>query len=272
MRQLRLASCMAENSESLCQGVASCILDQLGIGAEYVNGVPWQERERLFDGGEIQILWLCGLPYVYKADMAGSDTELLAVPVPRGERYQGAPVYFSDVIVRRDRLFQTFGDLRGASWVYNESRSHSGFNVMRAHLADLGAYGNFFDQVIESGAHSASLQMILSGRADSAAIDSTVLEWLITQRPEIADEIRVIETLGPSPIPPWVATKRLPAALRVELRALLLCLHLEPRGRAMLAHAGFERFVAAEDRDYDPIRIMAGKAEQVSVLRFGTPI
>jgi phosphonate transport system substrate-binding protein len=266
MLQLKLASCMAENSESLCQGVASRINDQLGIGAQYVNGIPWQERERLFDRGEIQILWLCGLPYVDKADMAESDIELLAVPVPRGKRYHAAPVYFSDVIVRRDRRFETFADLRGASWVYNEPRSHSGFNVVRAQLAELAAYENFFGEVIESGAHSASVQMILAGRADCAAIDSTVLEWLISQRPELAREIRVIETLGPSPIPPWVASKRLPAALRGELRDLLLCLHMEPCGRELLARAGFERFVTADDRDYNPIRVMAAKAEQVSRL------
>jgi ABC-type phosphate/phosphonate transport system substrate-binding protein len=54
--------------------------------------------------------------------------------------------------------------------------------------------------------------------------------------------------------------------LRAELRALLLSLHLEPRGSAILARAGFDRFVAAEDRDYDPIRRMARKAAQVSLV------
>ena len=51
-----------------------------------------------------------------------------------------------------------------------------------------------------------------------------------------------------------------------RMRALLLCLHMEPHGGEMLARAGFERFVAAEDRDYNPIRIMAKRAEQVSLL------
>jgi len=50
-----------------------------------------------------------------------------------------------------------------------------------------------------------------------------------------------------------VSSKRVPADLRGEVRALLLCLHMEPHGGEMLARAGFERFVAAEDRDYNPI-------------------
>lgn len=265
MLHLKLASCIAENTESFCEGVASFIEDQLGIRSEYVSGIPWQERERLFDRGAIQILWLCGLPYVHKADTFESDIELLAVPVPRGERYQTRPVYFSDVIVRRDRPFESFCDLRGASWAYNEPRSHSGFNVVRSHLADIGAADDFFGNVVESGAHSASLEMILSGRVDGSAIDSTVLEWLIAERNDLPEQIRVIESLGPSPIPPWVISKRVGASLRSELRALLLCLHMDPHGRRLLARAGFDRFVAAQDRDYDPIREMASKAEQVSL-------
>lgn len=134
---------MAENSEGFCRAVASFNENRILIPTQYVTGIPWQERESLFDGGEIHILWLCGLPYVEKADMAQNKLELLAVPTPCGERYQDRPVYFSDVVVRRDRPFQTFFDLRGASWAYNEPRSHSGFNAVRAYLAGFGERDNF---------------------------------------------------------------------------------------------------------------------------------
>ena len=256
---------MAENSESFCQAVTRFIENRIRISTQYVTGIPWQERERLFDDGEIHILWLCGLPYVHKADMAESGVELLAVPVPRGERYQDRPIYFSDVVVRRGRPFHSFFDLRGASWAYNEPRSHSGFNVVRAHLAEFGHGDNFFGSVVESGAHSASLEMILSGRVDGSAIDSTVLEWLLGERAGLTEQIRVIDTIGPSPIPPWAISRQVPARLRRDIRALLLGMHTETFGRVMLQRAQLDRFVAAEDRDYDPIRAMARKAEQVSM-------
>jgi phosphonate transport system substrate-binding protein len=172
MFRLKLASCMAENTEELCQVLAVYLQSQLGVPTECVTDVPWQERERLFDQGEIQLLWLCGLPYVHKADLEQSRTELLVVPVPVGERYQGLPVYFSDVVVRRSSPFQCFLDLCGGSWAFNEPRSHSGFNVVRAYLAELGQRDGFFGEVIESGAHSASVEMVLSGRIDGAAIDT----------------------------------------------------------------------------------------------------
>lgn len=263
MLHLKFASCMAENSEAFCQALADYVRDHLGITTEYVTGIPWQERERRFDAGEIQVLWLCGLPYIYKADVVQSDMELLAVPIPKGRRYLDRPVYFSDVVVRCDSPYQTFAYLRGAAWAYNESRSHSGFNVVRAYLAECGERHGYFGEAIESGAHTLSLGMILGGRVDGAAIDSTVLEWIVDERREMAEEIRVIETIGPSPIPPWVISQRLPQRIRSELRGLLMDMGQDPLGRSILACAQIARFVGAEDSDYDPIRRMARKAEPV---------
>jgi len=62
-----------------------------------------------------------------------------------------------------------------------------------------------------------------------------------------------------------VISRKVSVNLRNELRALLLCMDRHPCGSVILARAKLECFVAAEDRDYDPIRIMARKAEQVSL-------
>jgi phosphonate transport system substrate-binding protein len=150
-------------------------------------------------------------------------------------------------------------------WAYNEPRSHSGYNVVRAYLSVLGATRDFFGKVVESGAHTMSLKMILSSQVDGGAIDSTVLEWAIAQSTEVSEQIRVIATFGPSPIPPWVVCRKVSINLRDKLRALLLRMHTDARGRGLLERAGLELFVEAQDSDYDAIRVMARKAEQVSL-------
>lgn len=256
---------MAENTEVFCSAAAAYLQDQLGIRVEYVTGIPWQERERLFDAGAIHILWLCGLPYVQKADRAEDRMELLAVPVPAGARYQDRPIYFSDVVVRQDSRYCSFADLRGASWAYNEPRSHSGYNVVRAHLAGLGALRGFFGAAVESGAHLNSLDWVSSSRVDASAVDSTVLQWAALARPELLKSIRVLETLGPSPIPPWVICREVPEAQRSAIRKLLLAMHLDPRGSTILAAARIKRFSSAADRDYDPIRLMDREAREVTL-------
>jgi phosphonate transport system substrate-binding protein len=254
---------MAENSEDLCREVAQYVESNLKISTEYISAIPWEERQRLFDRGEIEILWLCGLPYVNRADLVKSKMEILAAPVPAGERYGARPIYFSDVVVRTGSRFRSFVELRGASWAYNEPRSHSGFNLVRFHLSQLGENRGFFSATYQSGAHSASIEMILSGAVDGAAIDSTVLEWSAVKRKELMDQVRVIHTLGPSPIPPWVISKRVPGNLRAELRALLIGMEKDSVGRIILERSRISRFVSAKDCDYDPIRIMAARAEEV---------
>lgn len=150
-------------------------------------------------------------------------------------------------------------------WAYNEPRSHSGYNVVRAYLSSLFEGNGFFDKTVESGAHKTSLEMILDGRVDGAAIDSTVLEWVVSHYPNVSERIRVIETFGPSPIPPWVISRRVREVDRERLRKLLLCMDEDPIGRSILSGGQMSRFISASDTDYDPIRSMARAAEQITL-------
>ena len=265
METLRLASCMAENTDALCRSIAEYIAGGLGIRTEYICDVSWQERERLLDEENIHICWICGLPYVLKADRESSAVELLVVPVPEGERYRSRPVYFSDIVVRQDSRFYGFEDLRGSSWAYNEPRSHSGYNVVRYYLANLGEMAGYFGRVVESGSHQMSLRLILDRQVDAAAIDSTVLEWHLLTDPEVRSQIRIVESLGPSRMPPWVVSRKLPEELRIRLRALLLGMHENQQGRRLLAQGRLSRFALAVDSDYDVIREMARKAEPIDL-------
>ncbi|HEY3230630.1 MAG TPA: PhnD/SsuA/transferrin family substrate-binding protein [Roseiflexaceae bacterium] len=265
MRDLHITSCMAPNADFVCADLAGYIGEQLQLPTACICDIPWQERERLFDAADIQVCWICGLPYVWKADLGQPPLELLVAPVMQGARYQNRPIYFSDVIVLRTSRFHTFADLRGATWAYNEPGSHSGYNVVRYHLATLGETAGFFGRVIESGAHQASLQLLLAGVIDATAIDSTVLETELQHHPEIATYIRVIATLGPSPIPPWVVLRSVPEEVRTALRTVLLQMHIEPRGHALLATARIARFEQVDDRAYDAIRRMTRQAANVTL-------
>lgn len=262
---LKMASCMASNADPVCEAIAAYLGDRLGLAVEFVKAIPWQERERLFDEGEIQLCWICGLPYVWKADRGFPAIELLAAPVMAGARYGDRSIYFSDVVVLKESRFKTFDDLRGASWAYNEPRSHSGSYVVRHRLAEMAAGPRFFGSVIESGAHQASLDLILAGAVDASAIDSTVLETELRARPEISERISIIETLGPSPMPPWICLKSLPRELRELLRRALLGMRDDEEGRAILFAGRMSHFARVEDADYDPIRRMARQAERVKM-------
>ena len=104
-------------------------------------------------------------------------------------------------MVRADSAFRSFADLRGAALAYNDAGSFTGYAVLGAHLAALGETIGYFGRVVQSGAHLQSLQLIAQGLVDTAAIDSVVLELELARCAELAAQFRVVEAIGPSPIP-----------------------------------------------------------------------
>jgi hypothetical protein len=50
---LRVTTCMAENADFICRAITQYIAARLGITAEFINDIPWQERESLIDAGRI---------------------------------------------------------------------------------------------------------------------------------------------------------------------------------------------------------------------------
>ena len=262
---LRATSLMSDNEGFIFLAITSYIEDQLNLRMQVVDDVDWQKREKLLDEGQIEIAWLCGLPYTLRADRPAPEIELLAAPVMAGNRYQNRPVYFSDVIVYHDSGFKTFADLRGAAWAYNEPYSHSGYNVVRYHLATSGEKSGYFGEVVQSGAHLASVQMVLDRRVDASAIDSIVLEIESQRRPELLSQLRVIETLGPSSVPPLVISRKVPQEIRQTIREALVKMDGNPSGQAALAKGRMVRLARVKDSDYDDIRYMAQKANGVKL-------
>jgi phosphonate transport system substrate-binding protein len=261
---LKLTTCQGENTFEVTRRLAGYLSGRLGVPVACVEDVPWPERYRLIDAGEMTLGWICGLPYVVRADQPNAHIELLAAPVMQGERYGERPYYFSDVVVHKDSPFQQFADLRGASWAYNEPGSQSGYGITRYTLAIMGKVGRFFGRVIGSGGHMNSLGMILRGEVDASAIDTTVLEWALKTQPQIRAQIRIIDTLGPSPIPPLVIQKSVPPELTRQIRNLLLQMHEDVEGRTVLASGDLVRFTAVQDSDYNLIRQMNQRAQTVT--------
>ena len=258
---LRLASFLADNARPLYERIAAYLGDRLAVPVELLAGVPLEEQHRRLDAGAIDVAFICGLPYSQKRDRPTPAVDLLCAPVMVAPRYGAQPVYFTDVVVRRDHPARAFADLRGAAWSYNDAGSHSGYNVVRHHLLALGETRGYFGRVVCAGSHQNSIQMVLDGAIDASGIDSTVLETELAARPELAAALRTIAVIGPSPIPPVVAARSLDPPVRARLRDLFLAMPADPAGRAVLSAGRLAGFVPVADADYDPIRAMARRAE-----------
>jgi len=247
---------MAPNADAMCESLARLIGRQLQIDIEWIDDVPWDEREQMLDAGDLDLCWICGLPYIEKVDRGNALVALVA-PVMQHARYLDQPVYYSDVVVRADSPYLAFHDLRDKPWAFNEPNSHSGFNVVRYHLAAQGLNFDFFETMVQAGSHQSALDLILAGAVAGGAIDSSVLEAEGRRRADLEAQIRVVDTLGPSPAPPWVASTRLAASFRARLSDLLASIHRTAEGRSILGSWGIARLQPVTRQTYEPIRRMS---------------
>jgi phosphonate transport system substrate-binding protein len=97
---LSITTCQAPNSNAIVEGLATYLAAQLNDDVRLLIDMPWQARADRLEAGEIDLGWVCGLPYTHNADAPDPVYELLATPVRSADRYGNQPVYFSDVVVR----------------------------------------------------------------------------------------------------------------------------------------------------------------------------
>ena len=257
MDRLRIGTYLAPNILPLYELVADELGRRLGIPTQLVVETDYESCKR----DENDVCFVCSLPYVMFERQGISPAEPVAAPVLRGERYAGAPVYFSDVIVHRESPFHSFEDLRGRSWSYNEPLSHSGYGVTRYHLLRMEETSGFFGEVIEAGFHETSIRMVANAEVDASAIDSQVLAVALRDEPALRRRLRVIDELGPSTIQPVAVSKRVPTDLREGIRGVLLAMGDDPSCRERLDVGLVDRFVAVDSTSYDDIRMMVDACE-----------
>ena len=197
---------------------------------------------------EADVAFMCAPSFIWLRNLRPPPAELLGVlPLFDDERNQGKPVYFCDVVVRNDALVHAFSDLEGGSWAYNDPCSLSGYYSLLNKLAELDTDESFFDGVFCSGSHLNSIEAVLNGKADAAAIDSNVLRM---QALALRKELRVIESWGPYPIQPVVVSSALHPELKQRLRSAFLSTEQDQQTRRTLKQFGLSHFVAADPEHY----------------------
>ncbi len=255
------AALVSEEGVPLYLRMIRYLSNKLGRQIELVNGLGYETISGMLNDGVLDAAFIGGLPYVLLHDQPGADVELLAAPVMKAARYQDRPICYADLIVRKDSGIRSIHDLRGLTFVYNEETSNPGYNIPRARLLELGLTDGFFGMVMRSGSHEESIRMVAEGRADASFVDSLVLEYELAQGSSVADRVRVVESLGPTGIPPVIVRSDLPEGVRQGLQRHLLAMHEDPEGRRILDQVLIQKFVRVDDTNYDDIRERKSRAD-----------
>ncbi len=258
---MRITTCQAPNCDHILLNISKYLANALGEPFIFVHDVPWEERSRMIHNGEIEIGWICSLPYTRETDSGTAPFELLAAPIRSGKRYEGKPICFSEIIIRSESKAKSMIDLRGMILAYNEPHSFSGYTAIRSRAASMREF-NLFSKAIEAGSHEKALLMVRTGDADVAAIDSTMLEMELKYNPEIMNELRILDSIGPYPGAPLVIRKSLSPRIKKAIQKSLLNMHQDPAGQLLLKESMLSRFEEICDELYNYTR----DADRISSL------
>jgi phosphonate transport system substrate-binding protein len=259
---LQIASYLAPNMMVFYAAVGRYLERVLKINTQIWQSEfdPLEDPKLLQD--QIDLAFICGLPFARHAQVMPDQFVAIAAPVMQAERYQNHPIYFSDVIVSDTSKLTALDQLAGKTFCYNDPGSNSGYNLLRDRLMQSGYPSHFFGEVIQSGSHQRSIAWVAEGKADCAAIDSTVLEQEFRNRPERSPQLRIIESIGPCPMPPLVAAQRLGNVLLDQLQSVLL--NPDAELQSHMQQVGIRRFAGVKSEDYGAIAQMYNAAFEVS--------
>ncbi|HSD35643.1 MAG TPA: PhnD/SsuA/transferrin family substrate-binding protein [Alphaproteobacteria bacterium] len=154
----------------------------------------------------------CGYPLMHEFE---GRLALVATPRYAVPGCEGA-VYRSRIVSRADDPRERFADFAGSVAAINSEDSHSGFNILRWRAAR-EPKRPFFDRVVVTGGHVASLKAVRSGQADIAAIDCVTFALLERHRPDGIARLRIVEDTPAAPALPFVTS----IAVSDEERSLL---------------------------------------------------
>lgn len=266
----------AASGESIRAGVASMItpvstvryyqqvVDYLGakldMPAEMIHRTTYDEIDVMLEADQLDVAFICSSPYVL--DHAKFGVELLVAP-----QINGAVTYHSNIIVHKDSQLQNLEQLQGKAFVFVDPKSNTGRLYPTYLLAGLAETPeHFFSSYLYSYSHEKSIEIVAKKRADGAAVDSIVYDFMAATGSPYAAETRIIHRSQPFGIPPVVVPKGLAPRLKKAMRHIFLNMHDDPQGRLILTDMKIERFVEVPDSNYDPIRAMtAFIAESASV-------
>lgn len=210
--------------------------ERLGRRVELKQRRTYQEVNDLFAAGEVDCGLLCTGAYIHGDQHLRSG--VVAVPVVGGQQS-----YRSYLIVAKESPYRSLDDLRNKVFAFTDDLSNTGTLYPHYLLAKRGAAADtFFAYTFYTHSHDKSVQAVARGIADGAAVDSLVYDSLVSLGDATAAATRVIQRSPPFGIPPVVVSPRVAPQLRARLRDILLTLHEEPRGKAILAALQIDRF------------------------------
>lgn len=205
----------------------------------------------------------------------GSFTGALAikklgvVPLARPVNLDGTSTYHGYLFARKDSGIKSVKEMKNKKMAYVDKATTAGYLFPLAYLKENGVTDtdHFFREVFFAGSHDAAINAVLERKADVGASKHSVYDRERTHDARVDKELVIIATSSRVPSNGLCVRSNLDDALKTRLKSVLLGLHRDPDGKAVLQQFGALQFIETTSGDYQPVFDMA-KRSGINIMTY----
>lgn len=174
--------------------------------------------------------------------------------IARPEDKDGKSTYHGLMFVRKDSGIRFIRDMAGKRFAFVDKATTAGYLLPLAYFKQHKVnYRTYLKESYYTGTHEDAISDVLNRKADIGVAKSTVYERLAGSDSRIKNELVVLERSPDVPENGLAVRKDLADDVKKNLTKVLLDMHNDPEGRALLEVFGARKFIATSDADYQPI-------------------
>jgi len=237
----------------------SYLTDEVGVPFEIAIRESYEDMLEDYRKGELDVLISGPFNYVKTKDSAGARL-LAEARRPEGSRLRGY------IVTLGGSGIDGIADLAGRSFAFTEPYSTTGYLMPRMILAEEGIDqpADYFGEVVFSGHHSESLESVITGNNDAAAVVGYLADQAIRDR---GADLKVIAKTPELPQEPIFARPGMDAGLVERIRNALLAMH-ERVPPDVMKSLDLESFSAGSDSNYDVVRQAQAKLANLPPIAY----
>lgn len=191
----------------------------------------------------------------------GSFTGALAikklgvVPLARPVNLDGSSTYHGYLFTRKDSGIKSVDDMKNKKIAFVDKATTAGYIFPLSYLKENGVtdISHFFRESFFAGSHDAAINAVLNKKADLGAAKHSIYDRERKRDQRVDRELTILAESPHVPSNGLCVRKDLPEPIKSNLKTVLISLHTDPEGKAVLQQFGALKFIETTANDYQSV-------------------
>lgn len=217
-----------------------------GINYKLIIPSDYNELVTLFVNKQVDLAYFGGVTFMQAHELSGAKP----IVIRDVDKH-----FTSYLITRADKEVTSLADLEGKSLAFGSKVSTSGHIMPRYFLHEMGIQPDkYFNEIIYSGSHDKTLELVIQGRVDGGMINSSIFDLISSSHPEISKSIHVTWQSPSYPDYVWAMQSDTPPELQnLILNSFLSLTTLDKQHRYILNRMDTKAFYPVNINEFSEL-------------------